>query len=403
MYKKYNTLRRSLQSTFVFFILSTNVMAQNYDESKVAPYKLPELLKTSRDQVVKDKSTWENIRRHEVLGLFKNEIYGLMPNTYDSLSFIFTNINADAMKGKATLKEARITMWKIGKPLHMNLIYFIPNKKNGPVPVFLLINNRGKNNTDPARNEISEFWPAEMVIDSGFAVAAFHVNDLAQDNKDTYQNGVLQLYPDQMKVPNGMKAIGAWAWGACRMIDYFEQEPDVDAKRIFVVGHSRGGKAALWAGANDKRFAMVFSNCSGNTGAALSKRKFGETVKAINTNFPHWFADNYKKYNDNEEALPVDQHMLIALIAPRPVYTTSATQDLWADPRGSYLSAIHAQPVYALYQRHSALTPEPPAANTPIINSYLGYHIREGKHDLTAYDWNNFIRFANYHLKDQKR
>jgi len=181
------------------------------------------------------------------------------------------------------------------------------------------------------------------------------------------------------------------------VLDYFEKDKNIDATRVGIVGHSRGGKAALWAGAQDKRFALVFSNCSGNTGAALSRRKFGETVKRINDQFPHWFANNYKQYNDNETALPVDQHMLVALIAPRPLYTTSASKDLWADPKGSYLSLKNAEKVCALYGKVSSLTLNPPAVNSPVIHSILGYHNREGIHDLTAYDWVNFIRFANYH------
>jgi hypothetical protein len=238
-----------------------------------------------------------------------------------------------------------------------------------------------------------------MLIDSGYAIAAFNVSDAAPDDKDAYVNGMLRLYPEQINADNGMKAIGAWAWAAGRVMDYFEKDKTVDAKNVFIVGHSRGGKAALWAGAQDQRFAMVFANCSGNTGAALSRRKFGETVSRINTTFPHWFCNNYKKYNDNESALPVDQHMLLALIAPRPLYTTSASKDLWADPKGSFLSVKNAKPVYALYQKPSALPTNPPATNNPIIHSSLGYHNREGSHDLTAYDWNAFIRFVNYHLK----
>ena len=399
MNKTNRNIPGSIQLCCIILLFVNVSLAQNYDEDKVPPYTLPELLKTSRNQVVSDKSIWENIRRHEVLGFFKNEVYGQMVHTYDSSSFVFTKMDVDAMNKKATLKEVQLTVWKVGKSVKINLLYFVPNNRKGAVPVFLLINNRDKNNTDPTRKEKSEFWPAEILIDSGYAVAVFHVNDLAPDNKETYQNGAMQLYPQQMKVPNGMKAIGSWAWGASRVLDYFEQDADINSKRVFVVGHSRGGKAALWAGATDTRFAMVFSNCSGNSGAALSRRKFGETIKVINTKFPHWFTDNYKKYNDNEAALPVDQHMLIALIAPRPVYVTSATKDLWADPKGSYLSLLHGQKVYDLYQKPSGLTPEPPPPNSAIIESFLGYHNREGIHDLTLYDWNNFIRFANYHFR----
>ncbi|HET9280024.1 MAG TPA: hypothetical protein VFN95_17640 [Flavitalea sp.] len=399
MTQRQSIILRSIQICCAITLFCNISFAQNYDEEKVAPYTLPELLKTSRGQIVSDKSIWENVRRPEVLSLFKNEVYGQMVHTYDNSSFVFTSMDADAMSKKATLKEVQITVSKVGKSVNINLLYFVPNKRKGAVPVFLLINNRDKKNTDPTRKEKSEFWPAEMLIDSGYAVAAFHVSDLAPDNKETFQTGAMQLYPEQMKAPNGMRAIGSWAWGASRVLDYFEQDSDIDPRQVYVVGHSRGGKAALWAGATDTRFAMVFSNCSGNSGAALSKRKFGETVKAINTNFPHWFTDNYKKYNDNEAALPVDQHMLIALIAPRPVYVTSATKDLWADPKGSYLSLVNGQKVYDLYLKPSGLTPDPPPPNTPIIKSFLGYHNREGSHDLTVYDWTNFIRFAKYHFK----
>lgn len=388
---------RILFPAFIFFFCLSS-LGQNYDESKVAAYKLPDVLKTARGQLIKDRANWENVRKPEVLSFFKNEVYGQMVQNYDSMSFISTRLETAAMSGKSTLKEVEITVWRKGRPVKINLSYFVPNNRKNAAPVFVLINNRDKKNTDVTRADKSEFWPAEMLIDSGYAIAAFHVNDLAPDNKDAYVNGMLRLYPEQVKAPNGMKAIGAWAWGASRIFDYLEQDPDINSKQVSLVGHSRGGKASLWAGANDKRFAIIFSNCSGNSGAALSRRKFGETVKVINTNFPHWFADNYKKYNDNEGALPVDQHMLVALIAPRPLYTTSATKDLWADPRGSYLSLIHAQTVYTLYGKQSALSPDPPPPNSPIIQSILGYHNREGAHDLTAYDWNNFIRFANYHF-----
>jgi hypothetical protein len=301
------------------------------------------------------------------------------------------------MGGKARLKEVQISVRRSGKSVGINLVLFVPDASKRSA-VFLFINNRGMDNIDPTRKSKSEFWPAEMLIDSGYAVAAFHVSDAAPDSKENYQEGVLQLYPEQLKAPNGMKAIGAWAWAASRVMDYFEEDKDIDPKKVFVVGHSRGGKAALWAGAQDQRFDMVFSNCSGNSGAALSRRRVGETVKRINTSFPYWFCDNYKKYNDNVDALPVDQHMLLSLIAPRPLYTTNATKDLWADPKGSFLSAKNSEKVYALYKKKSALGREAPPANTPVIFSILGYHIREGEHNLTLYDWTNFVKFANYHF-----
>ncbi|MDQ3534883.1 MAG: acetylxylan esterase [Bacteroidota bacterium] len=397
--QKYIHLKNFIRIFPVLLILCLKAQAQNYDEAKVNAYSLPDILRMADGAVIKEKSSWEKKRRPEILELFENHVYGQMPNTFDSINFSLTNKQSNAMKGKATLKEVTITTWRNNKSADIQLILFIPNNLNKPAPAFLLINNRDKENTDPARNIKSEFWPAEIIIESGYASAAFHVDDAAPDNKENYQNGVLQLFPEHLKADNGMKAIGAWAWAAGRIMDYFLTDQDIDAEKVALVGHSRGGKAALWGGAQDERFSIIISNCSGNTGAALSRRNFGETVKVINDQFPHWFTDNYKQYNDNENALPVDQHMLIALLAPRPVYVTSATEDLWADPRGSYLSLLHGQKSYALYNKLTALPQEPPAMDTPIIESTLGYHNRKGGHDMTNYDWKNFILFANYHFQ----
>jgi hypothetical protein len=374
----------------------------NYDESKVPKYTLPDVLKTSANSEVKDKATWEKVRRPEILKLFEDNIYGQMPRTYSSIKYSVKNENATAMNGKAELKEVLIEVFNNNKSLKINLILFVPNNAKKPVPAFLLINNRGKDNTDPTRATKSDFWPAEMVIDSGYAIAAIQVADLAPDDKEKYVNGVLQLYPDQLTKDNGMKAIGAWAWGASRVMDYFETDKDIDSKRVAVVGHSRGGKASLWVAANDQRFAICVTNCSGNTGAALARRQFGERINRINASFPHWFNNNYKKYNNNENALPVDQHMLISLVAPRPLYATNASKDLWADPTGTFLSLKNAEKVYALYGIKSNLPANPPGINQPIIQSPLAYHNREGEHNLTAYDWNNFIKFANYQYKKSK-
>ena len=389
---------KSLLILFLSVLAVSNAFGQNYDEAKVAPYTLPEVLQTRDGKFVRSKSVWEKKRRPEIVKLFEDHVYGQVPVDFDSIHFEVSREVADAMEGKAKLKEVTIGVWRQSKAVDIHLTLFIPNNRENPAPAFLLINNRGKENTDPTRAVKSEFWPAEMVVEAGYAIAAIHVSDAAPDDKEKYGEGVLQLYPEQMVAANGMKAIGAWGWAASRVMDYFENDNDIDAQKVIIVGHSRGGKAALWAGAQDQRFAIVVSNNSGNTGAALSRRNFGETVKVINEAFPHWFSDNYKKYNDNESALPVDQHMLLALMAPRPLYVTSASEDLWADPKGSYLSLVYAKPVYDLYRKSSALSPEPPPINTPVINSTLAYHNREGIHNLTAYDWQNFILFADDHF-----
>ncbi|MGI8634620.1 MAG: hypothetical protein ACR2KZ_04375 [Segetibacter sp.] len=371
----------------------------NYDESKVPAYKLPDVLKTSSNVEVTNKATWEKVRRPEILALFEENIYGQIPKNYSKIKYTVTNEDASAMNGKAKLKEVLIEVFNNNKSVKINLILFVPNNAKKPVPVFLLINNRGKENTDPTRAVKSDFWPAEMVVDSSYAIAAINVSDLAPDDKVKYVDGVLQLYPALLTADNGIKAIGAWAWGASRVMDYFETDKDIDAKKVAVVGHSRGGKASLWAAAEDQRFAICVTNCSGNTGAALARRQFGERINRINASFPHWFNNKYKKFNNNENTLPMDQHMLIALIAPRPLYATNASKDLWADPTGTYLSLKNAEKVYALYGIKSNLPASSPGINKPIIQSPLAYHNREGEHNLTAYDWNKFIQFANYQYK----
>jgi len=386
----------------VLMLFTVSVQAQNYDESKVPEYVLPDVLKTTSGNVVDNKAMWEKVRRPEVLQLFENNVYGQMPKSFDSIRYSITNKDASAMNGKAQLKQVLIEVFNNSKSVKINLILFVPNNVKKPVPAFLLINNRGRSNTDPSRVMKSDFWPAEMLIDSGYAIAAFHVSDLAPDNKETFGNGVLQMYPEQLAADNGMRAIGAWALGASRVMDYFEKDADINAQKVAVVGHSRGGKASLWAAAEDKRFAICISNCSGNTGAALSRRQFGERISNINTTFPYWFNTNYKKFNDKEDLLPVDQHMLISLIAPRPVYATNASKDLWADPKGTFMSLKNAEKVFALYGIKSNLPANPPEINNPVINSALGYHNREGEHNLTMYDWSNFIKFANYHYKSKK-
>jgi pimeloyl-ACP methyl ester carboxylesterase len=391
-------MQRFLLTCIVLISILTAGHSQNYDESKVPAYTLPEVLKTIDNKPVRAKGSWEKVRRPEIVKLFEDNIYGQMPKRFGGIKFSKIADDRPAMDGKAILKQVLIEVFKDSKSVQINLTLFVPTHATKPAPVFLLINNRGKDNTDPTREKKSEFWPAEMVIDSGYAIAAFHVSDLAPDDKEGYVKGVLQLYPEQLKADNGMKAIGAWAWGASRAMDYFEKDVDIDPKKVIVVGHSRGGKASLWAAAQDRRFAACVTNCSGNSGAALARRQFGERISRINATFPHWFNTNYKKFNDREELLPVDQHMLIALAAPRPIYATNASKDLWADPKGTFLALKNAEKVYALYDVKSRLPKTPPGINEPVYKSKLAYHNREGEHNMTSYDWGNFIKFANYNF-----
>lgn len=382
-------------------LLAQAPLEANYDEAKVPTYTLPDVLTTTTNRVVKTKTGWQTLRRPEIIHLFEENVYGQMPNTVDHLDYSIKNQNASAMDGKARLKEVLIKVTHNNKQLRINLVLFVPTQLKGPAPVLLLINNRSSQNTDPTRTHKSEFWPAEMAIDRGYAMAAFQVGELAPDDSVGYVNGALQLYPQQLTASNGMRTIGAWAWGASRVLDYMETDAELDARKVAVIGHSRGGKAALWAAAQDQRFALCFSNCSGNTGAALARRRFGETIRRINTTFPHWFTPNYKRFNDKEPSLPLDQHLLLATIAPRPLYVTNASKDLWADPQGTYLSVLQVRGVYALYGIGLDLPLDPPGVNQPLLGSRVGYHIREGEHDLTAYDWRMFIQFADRYLKQQ--
>ncbi|WP_341838083.1 hypothetical protein WJU16_09505 [Chitinophaga pollutisoli] len=381
-------------------LAGTAAFAQNYNELLVPAYSLPHPLVTVNRRPVKNVKMWEGTRRTEILRLFENNVYGQMPKDFDSIRFEPVREDGGAMGGRAVLKETRIRVYRGGQSVAIALTMFVPKNAAAPAPVFLLINNRPKRNTDPDRKEKSAFWPAELVIDSGYAVAAFHVSDLAPDDKAKYSEGVLRMYPEHLRMGNGMKAIGSWAWGASRVMDYFEKEPLVDAKKVVLVGHSRGGKTSLWASAQDERFAICVTNCSGNTGAALARRQFGERISRINSVFPHWFSSNYKNYNDKENDLPVDQHMLIALIAPRPVYATNATKDLWADPTGTFLALKNAEMVFALYKEKSTLPATPPPPDAALTDGILGYHNRTGEHDMTEFDWQQFIRFANHHFNE---
>jgi hypothetical protein len=413
----------------------------NYDEAKVPQYVLPDPLITSDGAPVKTAKQWQKERRPEVLKLFETHVYGRTPEAR-KIKFKQTSEDKNALGGKATRREVTVYLIGTDSGPTMDLLIFTPNDAKRPVPAFVGLNFAGNhavhsdpgialarcwlrdtrdgavtNNraTDRGRGREASRWQVEKVIERGYALVTACYCDIEPDHAEGHKESIRSLISTKKpkgfvksavplkgapadSAPDDWGAVGAWAYGLSRAMDYLEKENDIDEKRVAVIGHSRLGKTSLWAGAQDERFAIVISNDSGEGGAALSKRRFGETVERINTSFPHWFCGNFKKYNNNEQELPIDQHMLIALMAPRPVYVASAEKDLWADPKGEFLAAKHAEPVYRLFGGEGLGVDQMPGLNQP-VGKTIGYHIRTGEHDVTEYDWEQYLDFADRHFR----
>jgi hypothetical protein len=414
---------------FVGFFVSLNLttlsaqqFVANYDEAKVPAYTLPDPLVFNNGVKVQNKEEWDT-RRTEIFKIFENEIYGISPVWKGDIIPTELSSNLNALNGTAIRKEIKLTLKNGSKELSMVVLLYLP-KSSKPIPVFLGYNFGGNHSvteekdisitnswmrndsatgvtnnraSEAGRGKATSNWEVREIISRGYGLATIYYGDVDPDFDGGFKNGVHGLY-DQKPDSTSWGAIASWAWGLSRVMDYIETVSLIDSKKVVVIGHSRLGKAALWAGATDKRFAIVISNNSGCGGAALSKRVFGETVGSINASFPHWFCKNFNKYNEKEELLPVDQHQLLSLIAPRPVYVASAEEDLWADPKGEFLSCVGASPVYVLLGEKGFPATEMPPVNSPVVGS-IGYHVRTGGHGITLYDWQQYLDFADLYLR----
>ena len=389
----------------------------NSDEAQVAPYTLPDPLTAADGSRVATPQDWRK-RRAELIALFEANIYGVAPKPRRQRYIV--EEQGSALGGLAVRRQITILLDGRRTGPQMRVLLYLPATARGRVSIFLGPNFHGNQaiHRDPAihitpgwvppapgirkgsatlhsRGIDASEWPVEMILKAGYGVATYFTGDLYPDGDGKVAESIHPFFGTSPSDPQHWGAIATWAWGLSRALDYLTTDPAVDAERVIVFGHSRYGKAALWAGARDPRFAMVIANNSGEGGAALYRRNFGETIRVMNT---YWFAPRFKTFAEREAELPVDAHMLIALAAPRPVYIASATEDWWADPRGEFLAAKGAHPVYRLLGVGGLDAETMPPPDHP-IHSRIGYHLRTGPHALTASDWHHFITFADRWLK----
>ncbi len=431
--------------TAAAFGQSLTCITQTTTESQVNTYTLPNSLLMQNGTPVTTTDQWNTLRRPELMEMFANTEYGRSPGRPANMTFQVPDNNPLALNGKATRKQVTIYFTGQTSGPKLDLLIYLPNKALypkavSPVPVFLGINFWGNeminadtgitlntnwvassDNYNPTlascvlnhvarttcRGSNSSQYPLDSLFAHGYGLATFARNDIDPDTTTTaagaanaFKGGVYALYPElEGGRGDNFTTIGAWAWGLSRAMDYLQTDTSVDSKRVMVFGWSRMGKTAVWAGAQDPRFAMVISDESGAGGVALTKRLFGEDVCRLVTHFPHWFAKNFNAYSNNETGLPFDQHELVAAIAPRPLYASSAQTDLNSDPKGEFLGVKAADPVYRLFGQDTLAAAAWPAYNQPVFGGQTGYHVRTGAHDLTAYDWSQYLHFADLRLK----
>jgi hypothetical protein len=389
----------------------------NYDEAKVGSYSLPDPLRLNNGKPVHDARAWYSKRRPEIVAMFETQQYGRAPGRPPDESFEMVDPGTPALNGKAIRKQVTIYLNKDKTGPSIDLLIYLPAAATRPVPMFFSINFEAvqyavddpgiksektwdpKTNTriTPAAARGFGHIDAEDLLNAGFGVATFYYGDVDPDYPAGFANGIRARYlkPGRAdRAPDDWGSIAAWAWGMSRVEDYFETDKSIDAKRVVIHGISRLGKTVMWAGAHDQRFAAVIASCSGEGGAALSHRNYGETIAHLTapTRFPYQFAANYAKYGGFPDEAPMDANLLIALIAPRPLLLQTGSTDYWSDPKGEFLAAVAAGKVYKLLGKEDLGTDVWPAATQPIFHD-LGYYMHDGGHGMVPSDWAVYLEF----------
>lgn len=362
----------------------------NYDETRIPHYDLPPLLVTAEGKKITTPEQWRNHRRPQILSLFSNLVYGRVPDAEFPIEIENRVLATDKqyMDGKATRKKVLIQFSNENGKASISIQVITPNNATKPSPAFMKLGS----------------GPLGHLLDQGFAGVGISHGHFVAHNEVSFERSIHRLFFKKgQSFPKAHEwgVLAAIAWGHSRVLDYLETDEAIDATRVAIMGHSKTGKAALWAAAQDERFALVISAQSGCAGAALWRRRSGETLQKMVTRFPYWLCRNAWKFVNQENDLPVDQHMLLALIAPRPVYVASGVDDTWADPRGEYASAYHASQVYRLLGKRGLDSDTLPPLGEAILDRDVGYHIREGAHSVEPYDWQRFMDFCARHLESE--
>jgi len=397
----------------------------NYDESRVGDYVLPDPLTLADGKPVRDAKTWSQKRRPEIVRLFEENQFGRSPGRPAGMSFDVFDKGTPALDGKAQRRQVTVYFSPDKRGPKMDLLIYLPADARKPAPLLLNLSFTANSSAiDDPGVKPGEIWNREKqrapaprdgrfgklniapFLAQGFGVATVYYGDIDPDFLGGIPHGVRALYlkPRQTEpAPDEWGAIAAWAWGLGRAMDYLETDKGVDAKRVAILGVSRLGKTVLWAGARDPRFAMVIASCSGEGGAALSRRNYGETIKHLTepTRYPYQFCANYAKFGDRLNQFPVDAHMLIALLAPRPVLLQTGDTDVWSDPKGEFLAAVAAGPVFQLLGQQALGVEQMPPAGQPILHT-LGYGMHAGGHGTIPSDWELFLKFMQMHLQPGK-